>query len=79
MAAVQVVALGECLRVVNADLSARFYRAAAEGVSPVWAINEANDRPPATDATRALRGSVFSWSQRAAVLDPIYRKTRANR
>jgi 2-polyprenyl-6-methoxyphenol hydroxylase-like FAD-dependent oxidoreductase len=67
MAALQAVALRECLRAGVTDLPGRFYRAAAEDISPVWAMNEANDRPPAADATRTLRGSVFSWLQRAAL------------
>jgi len=68
MAALQAVALRDCLRAGDTDLAGRFYRAAAELIAPVWAMNEANDRPPAAGTPHALRGRVFSWMQRAALM-----------
>jgi uncharacterized protein (TIGR02246 family) len=67
MAALQAVALRDCLRAGEIDLAGRFYRAAAELIAPVWTMNEANDRPPATSAPRTLRGRVYGWMQRATL------------
>ncbi len=67
MAALEAVALHDCLRAGDTDLARSFYRAAAEDIAPVWAMNEANDRPPATGTPRTLRGRVYSWMQRAAL------------
>jgi 2-polyprenyl-6-methoxyphenol hydroxylase-like FAD-dependent oxidoreductase len=67
MAALQAVALRECLRAGDTDLALSFYRAAAENISPVWAMNEANDRRPSTKTPRSLRGRARSWMQRAAL------------
>jgi uncharacterized protein (TIGR02246 family) len=67
LAALQALALRDCLREGNTNLAHRFYRAAAEQIGPVWAMNQANDRPPATNTPPTLRGRVRSWTQRAAL------------
>jgi uncharacterized protein (TIGR02246 family) len=67
MAALQALALRDCLRAGGTNLERRFYRAAAEHITPVWAMNQANDRPPSTNTPHTLRGRVRSWTQRAAL------------
>ncbi len=65
MAAVQALALRDCLRAGEADLPQRFFSAAAERLGPVWAANRANDLPPSPKRASARR--VNSWVQRAAL------------
>jgi len=44
VAALQVLALRDCLRAGDADLARRFYSATAADIGPVWAMNAINDR-----------------------------------
>jgi 2-polyprenyl-6-methoxyphenol hydroxylase-like FAD-dependent oxidoreductase len=67
MAAVQALALRACLRAGKTDLPQRFYRAAAEHIGPVWAVNRANDRSPSAADQRASTSRLNSWTQRAAL------------
>jgi 2-polyprenyl-6-methoxyphenol hydroxylase-like FAD-dependent oxidoreductase len=64
MAALQALALRDCLRADGADVPRRFYLAAAEHIGPVWSANRANDRPPAAgDRPRRMA----AWTQRAVL------------
>ncbi|MGH3642833.1 MAG: FAD-dependent oxidoreductase, partial [Mycobacterium sp.] len=67
MAAIQVLALRDCLDAGDADLPRRFYRAAAEHIGPVWAVKRANDRAPSTGAARTRRQRLRSGVQHAAL------------
>ena len=67
MAAVQALALRDCLRAGGGDLERRFYAAAAEHIALVWAANRANDRPPAADVPRTVRHRARMWLQQAAL------------
>nr|WP_238391714.1 MULTISPECIES: FAD-dependent oxidoreductase [unclassified Mycolicibacterium] len=67
MAALQAVALRDCLQAGEATLPRRFYRAAAKCIGPVWAMNRANDQPPSLDASRTVRHRALVWTQRAVV------------
>ncbi|BBY65870.1 FAD-dependent oxidoreductase [Mycolicibacterium helvum] len=66
MAALQALALRDCLRAGDADLPQRFFSAAAEYIGPVWAANRANDRPVAA-AQGAPARRLNTWIQRAAL------------
>ena len=67
MAALQAVALRDCLQSGENDLPGRFHRAAADLIAPVWAMNAANDRRPSTGTRRTLSGRVRSWMQQATL------------
>ncbi len=67
MAALQALALRDCLRTGHTDLARRFYRLAAEQIEPVWAANRANDRAPSVGTTRSLRKRLLSWAQHATL------------
>ncbi len=49
VAALEAVALRECLSHGNGDLSRRFFAAAAREIDPVWEYNQSNDRFMAKD------------------------------
>lgn len=66
MAAVEALALRDCLRAGGRDLQRRFYAVAAEHIAPVWAANRANDRPPAVDAPTLWQRQRM-WLQQAAL------------
>jgi 2-polyprenyl-6-methoxyphenol hydroxylase-like FAD-dependent oxidoreductase len=67
MAALQALALRDCLRAGDADLARRFYSAATADIGPVWAMNAANDRILSPTASRPLHRRLRSWSERAAL------------
>jgi 2-polyprenyl-6-methoxyphenol hydroxylase-like FAD-dependent oxidoreductase len=67
MAALQALALRDSLRVGTADLPQRFFDAAAGHIAPVWAMNQANDRPPSTRTRRGLRRPLAKWIGNAAL------------
>jgi uncharacterized protein (TIGR02246 family) len=67
MAALQALALRDCLRAGDADLARRFYSAATADIGPVWAMNAANDRTISPTASRPQRRRLRSWSERAAL------------
>lgn len=67
MAAVQALALRDCLRVGDTDLPRRFFSAAADHIGPVWAMNQANDRAPSTGTPRPLRRRLRKWTGNAAL------------
>ena len=60
MAALQALSLRDCLSMGDADLPQRFYRAAADEIGAVWAVNRAADQ-------RAPARPLNSWIQRAAL------------
>jgi uncharacterized protein (TIGR02246 family) len=67
MAAVQALTLRDCLRAGDSDLPRRFFGAAADHIGPVWAMNEANDLPRSTSASRPLRRRLQKWTGNAAL------------
>lgn len=67
MAALQALALRDCLRAGHADLPRRFYRLAAEQIEPVWTENRANDQPTSTSTKRTTGKRLRSWAQHAAL------------
>lgn len=67
LAALQALALRDCLRTGDTDLPRRFYRAATADIGPVWAMNRANDRGPSASDTRTPRRRLRSWTQQAAL------------
>ena len=60
MAALQALALRDCLRADDVDVSRRFFLAAAERIGPVWSANRTNDRPPSADDGR-WRLTAWTW------------------
>lgn len=64
MAALQALALRDCLRADDADVSRRFFLAAAERIGPVWSANRTNDRPPSADDGHRRAAA---WTQRAVL------------
>ena len=71
MAALQALALRDCLEAGVADLPRRFYMAAAEQILPVWTLNRANDRVPSRSAKRRLRSRMQQAALRAATTDIV--------
>lgn len=67
MAALQALALRDCLRVGDTEVPRRFHRAAAACIAPVWAANRANDQPRPAAGERPLMRRVAGWVQRAAL------------
>jgi|SRR5690625_1081863 len=60
-AAMQALALRDCLADSGADLAQRFFRAAAAQLAPVWAANAAQDRPLSADRSHPIRRRVNGW------------------
>lgn len=55
MAALEVLALQDCLRSGTADIAARFFRASAHRIGPTWSLNEAQElRPSRQDNSRSM-------------------------
>jgi hypothetical protein len=54
-AALQALALRDCLRDNRSGLPQRFFRAAAADIAPIWAANAANDRPSSPDHPHPIR------------------------
>ncbi len=82
VAALQALALRDCLQAGQTNLPQRFYRAAADRIAPVWAMNRAADTAPSPDTAHTIRRRVMNWTQRAvaraasldmAVTEPILR------
>ena len=67
MAALQALALRDCLLAGRADLPGRFYRLAAELIEPVWSENRANDLATSTSGKRTIAKRLRSWAQHAAL------------
>lgn len=65
MAALHALALRDCLRAGDTNLPRHFYPAAAQHIAPVWAMNQANERPANPNPPLPLR--VRNWIQRAAL------------
>ena len=73
MAALQALALRDCLATGEVGLARRFFAAAAARIRPVWAMNATNDRTFALDATLSpdvrLRRWITAAVLRAAATD----------
>lgn len=67
MAALQTLALRDCLRSGDADLPRRFYSAAAGDIRPVWQANRATDQVRSVSAARSTQRRLLSVVQRAAL------------
>lgn len=67
MAALQALALRDCLRAGDTEVPRRFHRAAAERIAPVWAANRANDQPRPPAGERPLTRRINGWIQRAVL------------
>ncbi len=68
MAAVEALALQECLRSGVTGLTQRFFIAAARHIGPVWKMNRANERPrSSTDERRPLRRRLKRWTTEAVL------------
>lgn len=65
MAALHALALRDCLQAGETDITRRFYSSAAKRIAPVWAMNQANERPAAPNPP--LQARLRSWLQRAAL------------
>jgi 2-polyprenyl-6-methoxyphenol hydroxylase-like FAD-dependent oxidoreductase len=55
MAALQALALRDCLDSGDAGLARRFFASAAQPIAQAWARNRSNERMPATTGGRSLR------------------------
>lgn len=55
MAALQAVALRDCLRGGDRDLARRYFHAAATDIGPTWARNQANDHVPSPTHKPSMR------------------------
>jgi 2-polyprenyl-6-methoxyphenol hydroxylase-like FAD-dependent oxidoreductase len=73
MAAVQALALRDCLRGGAAGLAQRFFHIAARDIAPTWARNEANDRGASASRKRSpvqrLRAQFVRAALKAAGCD----------
>lgn len=67
VAALQALVLRDCLQAGQPNLPQRFYRAAAERIAPVWAMNRAADTAPPPAVAPTLRHRGMKWTQRAVV------------
>ncbi|CAN5144358.1 FAD-dependent monooxygenase [soil metagenome] len=66
LAALDAVALRDCLQVGEADLARRFFRAAARHVGPTWAMNQASERDSSGyPRPRSLKGRLRAGVMRA--------------
>lgn len=64
MAALEALALRDCLRQHGPDLPHRFFRAAADQIAPIWAMNAAHDSP--SDRRHPVRHRLNRWFADAA-------------
>jgi 2-polyprenyl-6-methoxyphenol hydroxylase-like FAD-dependent oxidoreductase len=76
MALLEAVALRDCLSRGDADLSRRFFRAAAQRIGPIWAANQANDLyMTKADGRRSISQRLVTWrldkTLTAAENDPV--------
>jgi hypothetical protein len=73
MAALEALALRDCLHFGETDLAQRFFAAAASVIGPTWARNEDNDRVKSPSRKRAMRqrlsGHAVSAYMTAAAYD----------
>jgi 2-polyprenyl-6-methoxyphenol hydroxylase-like FAD-dependent oxidoreductase len=68
MAALQALALRDCLRAGRADLARRFFRVATEHVGPAWALNQASDGSGApTRRSRSVSRRLKRWTVNATL------------
>lgn len=72
MAALQAVALRECLRGGDNELAQRFFRAAATQIGPTWARNQVNDRGPSPAGKRSIRQGLLRRLVRATLIAATY-------
>ncbi len=76
MALLEAVALRDCLSRGDADLSRRFFQAAARRIGPVWASNQVNDLyMTKADGRRSISQRLVTWrldkTLTAAENDPV--------
>lgn len=62
MAALQALALRDCLRDSGSALPQRFFRAATAQIAPIWAANAANDRPTSANQAHPIRRQLSRWA-----------------
>ena len=62
MAAVQALALRDCLRAGSSRLGKRFFRSAAAGIGPVWAMNAVSDEAPYPGRPANPRQQLDGWT-----------------
>lgn len=72
MAALQAVALRNCLRGGDHDLAHRFFDAAATDIGPTWARNQANDSVPSPVRKRSMRQSLLRQIVKATLVAAAY-------
>jgi 2-polyprenyl-6-methoxyphenol hydroxylase-like FAD-dependent oxidoreductase len=67
MAALEALALRDCLLGGKADVANRFFRAATVHIGPTWAMNQARDRtPPAVRSRRSMSRRLANWTMNKA-------------
>jgi 2-polyprenyl-6-methoxyphenol hydroxylase-like FAD-dependent oxidoreductase len=67
MAALEALALRDCLLSGNADVANRFFRAAARHIGPTWAMNQARERtPPPVRSRRSMSRRLANWTMNTA-------------
>jgi 2-polyprenyl-6-methoxyphenol hydroxylase-like FAD-dependent oxidoreductase len=67
MAALEALALRDCLLGGKADVANRFFRAATRHIGPTWAMNQARDRtPPAVRSRRSMSRRLANWTMNKA-------------
>lgn len=67
MAALEALALRDCLMDGKADIANRFFRAAARHIGPAWAMNQARDRTPSPVGSRRSMSRRFAnWTMNKA-------------
>jgi 2-polyprenyl-6-methoxyphenol hydroxylase-like FAD-dependent oxidoreductase len=59
MAALEALALRDCLRQRGSDLPQRFFRAAGSRIAPIWAANASSDASP--DHSHPIRHRLRGW------------------
>jgi 2-polyprenyl-6-methoxyphenol hydroxylase-like FAD-dependent oxidoreductase len=72
MAALHAVALRDCLRRGDRDLTQRFFDAAATDIGPTWARNQANDSGPSPLRKRSMRQRLLGQIVKATLIAGAY-------
>jgi 2-polyprenyl-6-methoxyphenol hydroxylase-like FAD-dependent oxidoreductase len=68
MAALEALALRDCLRAGRADLARRFFALAAEHIGPVWSVNRVNDGgASAVRSSRSVSRRLRRWTANAVL------------
>ncbi|WP_407688996.1 FAD-dependent oxidoreductase [Mycobacterium sp. HUMS_1102779] len=72
MAALQAIALRNCLHGGDRDLARRFFDAAAADIGPTWTRNQANDRVPSPSSRQSLRHRLMRRTVKATLISATY-------